>query len=77
MFNMKVINVSLVRKETSSIGSINAAIVAMNTLPGIKMQMMTGMPLFTIGWVMIIMSSLSNTTRPRKYRTYSRVLRLV
>ena len=48
--------------------AINAAIVAMNTLPGQNMQRMTGMPLFTIGWVMIIMSFLNNDTRARKYR---------
>lgn len=47
---------------------INTAIVAMNTLPGKNIQRMTGMPLFTIGWVMVIMSFLNNDTRSRKYR---------
>lgn len=48
--------------------AINAAIVAMNTLPGKKLQMAGGMPLFTAGWVMIIMSFLCNDTRAHKYR---------
>lgn len=48
--------------------AINAAIVAMNTLPGKNLQMMSGMPLFTAGWTLIIASFLSNDTRAHKYR---------
>lgn len=49
--------------------SITSAIVAMNTLPGKNMQMMTGMPLFTLGWVLVITSFLKNGTRASKYRS--------
>lgn len=49
--------------------SISSAIVAMNTLPGKNMQMVTGMPLFTLGWGLVIMGFLKNTTRASKYRT--------
>ena len=47
---------------------INAAIVAMNTLPGKNMQKMGGVPLFAIGWIMIIKSFLDNETRDSKYK---------
>ena len=49
--------------------SISAAIVAMNTLPGKNMQMASGMPLFTLGWVLIIMGFFKNGTRAHKYRS--------
>lgn len=48
--------------------AINAAIVAMNTLPGKGLQRMGGVPLFTIGWILIIKSFLENGTRASKYR---------
>lgn len=48
--------------------AITAAIVSMNTLPGKTMQMMSGVPLFTLGWVLVIMSFLRNNTRADKYR---------
>lgn len=48
--------------------SISAAIVAMNTLPGKNMQMVTGMPLFTLGWILVIVGFLKNSTRASKYR---------
>lgn len=48
--------------------AINAAIVAMNTLPGKGLQMMGGVPLFTLGWVLIITSFLKNGTRASKYK---------
>lgn len=49
--------------------SINAAIVAMNALPGKKMQMAGGVPLFTIGWSLIIASFIKNGTRASKFRS--------
>lgn len=48
---------------------INAAIVAMNTLPTKTMQKMGGVPLFTVGWILIIMGFLKNDTRDMKHRT--------
>ena len=47
---------------------INAAIVGMNTLPTKMGQQMVGMPLFTIGWALVIMGFLNNDTRAHKYR---------
>ena len=48
--------------------SISAAIVAMNNLPSKQMQMVSGMPLFTLGWVLVILGFVKNDTRPHKYR---------
>ena len=48
--------------------AINSAIVAMNTLPGKSLPMMSGVPLFTIGWIFIIKSFLENNTRDSKYK---------
>lgn len=48
--------------------AINSAIVAMNTLPGKSLPMMSGVPLFTIGWILIIKSFLENNTRDSKYK---------
>lgn len=47
--------------------AINAAIVAMNTLPTKTMQKGFGVPLFTLGWILVIMGFLNNTTRQAKY----------
>lgn len=48
--------------------AISSAIVAMNTLPAKNMQMAAGMPLFTLGWVLVIIGFLKNTTRAAKYK---------
>ena len=48
--------------------AINAAIVAMNALPTKTMQKGFGVPLFTLGWILVIMSFLNNNTRQAKYK---------
>lgn len=48
--------------------AINTAIVAMNTFPTRKLQMLGGIPFFTLGWGLIIKGFLYNSTRARKFK---------
>ena len=48
--------------------AITSAIVAMNTLPTKMSQMMSGVPLFTLGWVLVILGFVKNNTRDPKHR---------
>ncbi len=49
--------------------SITSAVVGMNTLPSKPLQMLTGMPLFSIGWILMISSFVKNSTRDSKYKS--------
>lgn len=47
---------------------IAAGVVAMNVIPDNMIQKITGFPLFSTGWLLVIMSFIQNDTRLEKYK---------